>query len=81
MTWATAWVASETYFYTDTKNLPVNTSAAGWAWSACGQHMLRWEVSVAGRAWSMHGKQTWAAGWVIGSVRLNWGRSSYGRPM
>jgi len=39
-------------------------SAAGWAWSALRRHTLRWEDGVAGGAWSLHGKQTWAAGWA-----------------
>jgi len=50
-------------------------SAVGWAWSACGRQMLRWEVGVAGWAWPLHGKQTWVAGWAqrvepVGAPRL-----------
>jgi len=46
-------------------------SAAGWR----GLHVvdtLRWEVSVAGWAWSLHSKQTWVAGWAqrVGAPRL-----------
>ena len=29
----------------------------------CVIDMLRWEVEAAGWAWSLHGKQTWVAGW------------------
>jgi len=52
--------------------------AAGCAGSARGD-TLQWEVGVAGWAWSLHGKQTWVAGWAqrVGVRRLAVRSSSF----
>jgi len=60
---------------------PVQLKKTGGDMLACAELELkaaiRWEVGVAGWAWSLHGKHNGMAGWAqCWSVRLDWGRSS-----